>query len=299
MKYRIATLTISQEQRLLNSGGFLNALESRPNDQNLSNKNLFHRMGYEPGARCMDAYFLNSRENDMVRRIELAAADSRRDGETGIDAEADGTEPAAFSPPISYTVREAPPLFTPLLFAGADAVQALPAAQSLPLYHDTNLLVILDLSVLRAVGSSGREDLLRTRLGPVQTVLSNLLHAYGMIGDMRVAIAGFANGGCLHTSWRPLAAAIGSLDSLTSASLFNDSDPVEVAQSAWQRGGSFTDKARNIMYFLSESDPETGNEIGVYLSDAERQAWSDFVAGGAGASDRVISVGLHHRHPVH
>lgn len=247
----------------------------------------------------MDAYFPNSRENDMVRRIGLTATDSRREADTTAGSAADlavaGSELVAFSPPpISYTVREAPPLF-----AGVDAVQALPGAQSLPLYHDTNLLVILDLSVLRSIGSSGREDLLRTRLGPIQTVLSNLLHAYGMIGDMRVAIAGFANGGCLHTPWRPLAAAIDSLDSLTSAHLFNDSNPVEVAQSAWQRGGSFTDKARNIMYFLSESDPEAGNEIGVYLSDAERQAWSDFVARGAGVSDRVISVGLHHRHPLH
>lgn len=225
-----------------------------------------------------------------------AAAESGLVDPAGRDIGNDNAEPADSNPVISYVVREAPPLFTGLddLPPPADTPRD---PQPLPLYHDTNVLVVLDLSVLRTATAARREDLLRARLAPAQSVLSNLLHAYGMTGDMRVAVAGFAEGCTLHCSWNPLATALGSLDRLTSAALFKGGSPIEIAASAWQRGGSFTDNVRNIMYFLSEGGPESGG-IGAGLTPAEKAAWNRFVADADSPCDRVISVALHHAwHP--
>lgn len=239
----------------------------------------------------MDVHSQSASEISIGRRGEphgVAAGNDNADL-------ADGNP--VISPVISYVVREAPPLFADgdALPSSADAPRDL---QPLPLYHDTNVLVVLDLSALRSVGAAQREDLLRARLAPAQSVLSNLLHAYGMIGDTRVAIAGFASGASLHCSWNPLASALDSLDRLTSAALLKGGSPIELAASTWQRGGSFTDNVRNIMYFLSESDPESGGDIGAYLTPAEKDAWNRFITDSDCPCDRVVSVALHHARPL-
>jgi hypothetical protein len=198
---------------------------------------------------------------------------------------------------VSYVVREALPLFATTTASPMPDRLPQDAGRPLPFYRDTNLLVIVDLSVLRVTEPSRHNDVLQTRVRTAQSALSNLLHAYGMVGDVRVAIAAFANGAVLHCPWHATAPAIASLDSLRSQHIFNGADPIECAQDAWSAIGQPAESAQNIAYFMSEGRSGAGDGIGEFLSDAEKCAWNHFLHGAAAACDRVFAVSFDH-YPV-
>lgn len=260
----------------------------------------------------MDVHSLDDRDNPGGREINLyldayadmpiyrGAARGRsfaHGTETDAEDEQKPFDPEGLEadpPAISYVVREATPLFASLGGNVANASPIVDERPAHPCYHNTNLLVVLDLGVLRSTDPDRRGDVLNARLKTAQAALANLLNAYSMFGVSRVAICAFAGGAALHFPWGQLSAALASLESLQVHDVFNGANAIEMAAHAWHAEGRLPDSAHNVAYFLSEGHSNTSDGIGEHLADEEKAQWHNFLHGAA-TFDRVFAIGLNHR----
>jgi len=270
----------------------------------------------------MDVHSLNESDNSGGREANLyldAYADMpvyrgaarRRSFAHGTEADIEGLqepcEPESSesdATAISYVVREAAPLFAgfggdvTVCSPGTDIPKAGEPAtddqRAQPFYHNTNLLVVLDLGVLRATDPNRRDEILKSRIKTARAALANLLHAYSMFGIARVAICAFAGGAALHFRWGQLSAALASLEALQVADVFNDANAIEIAEDAWLADGRLLDGAHNVAYFLSEGNSANSESIGEHLANDEKAQWHDFLHETA-TFDRVFAIGFNHR----
>lgn len=265
----------------------------------------------------MDIHSLNDSDNSGGREANLyldayaempiyRGAARRRSfahgTETDVEDQQESCEPESLetdAAAISYVVREATPLFAGF---GGDFVSRSPETgqpgngdqQAQPFYHNTNLLVVLDLGVLRATDPNCRDEVLKSRIRTAQAALANLLHAYSMFGSARVAICAFAGGAALHFRWGQLSAALASLEFLQVADVFNNESAIVIAENAWHADGRLLDGAHNVAYFLSEGSSTASDGIGEHLATDEKAQWHDFLHG-APTFDRVFAIGFNHR----
>lgn len=166
--------------------------------------------------------------------------------------------------------------------------------RQLSVYHDTNILIVLDLRAVPAGRADHHGRLFQSHIETAQATLANLLHAYGMIGAVQATVVAFARGATLHFPWGQAPAALASLKSLRAEHVANGANPIAKAHDAWTAGGRIAENAGNIVYFLSYGDASAEGGAVDHLPEDDKRQWNNFLHGSTLHFDRVFSVGFNH-----
>ncbi|MBT9499568.1 MAG: VCBS domain-containing protein, partial [Zoogloea sp.] len=145
---------------------------------------------------------------------------------------------------------------------------------------DTNLLIILDNS-----GSMNTSDGVdgTTRLKSAVEALKQLINRYDDFGEVRVRIVTFnSKASALGTTWTDVDIAKDQLTLVTPTGTTNYDSAITAGQSAFASTGKLA-SGQNLVYFLSDGQPNPGTEIGT----ADETAWKSFLQ-----SNNVTSYAL-------
>ena len=203
---------------------------------------------------------------------------------------------------LSYTVVERAPLFydpqddlTPL---AVDAEDLAPInyndanSGSENGYRDTNVMIVLDVSgSMKEDADSGAAGV-QSRLSIAKSALSNLLHTYETLGDVRVTVVAFSIGASIAFDWGSVADAIAAIDALTAGGVTNYDAALEAAAIAWTAPGKLAGDVDNVVYFLSDGKPTWGGGFGNHLSATDKAEWNDFLENPGNGVDHVYAVGI-------
>jgi VCBS repeat-containing protein len=144
-----------------------------------------------------------------------------------------------------------------------------------PSGHDTNLMLVLDVS-----GSmddpSGLTGL--SRLDVLKAAVNELLEQYGNLGDVRVQIVAFSTGASqVGSDWMDLATAKAAVDALTANGNTNYDAALTLAQSLFSHSGKLaTPGVENVSYFMSDGEPnQPTNSAGINAT--EENTWTTFL----------------------
>ncbi|HWP26828.1 MAG TPA: DUF5801 repeats-in-toxin domain-containing protein [Xanthobacteraceae bacterium] len=145
-----------------------------------------------------------------------------------------------------------------------------------PAGHDTNLLLILDVS-----GSmddpSGLTDL--TRLDVMKAAVNELLEQYDNLGDVRVRIVTFSSGASASGSvWMTADQAKTAVAALTAGGSTNYDAALTTAQTAFADAGKLTTAGvQNVSYFMSDGEPNAPSGS-AGINAAEEAVWTSFLS---------------------
>jgi Mg-chelatase subunit ChlD len=164
-----------------------------------------------------------------------------------------------------------------------------------PAPRNVNVLLILDRS-----GSMG--DVIpnsggKTRLQLLQEATASMLNTLAQNGDVRVMVIGFTTNAAEGSAgqWVDVATAIASINALTPDSLTNYEDALEEGAQAFNTDtgdrGDFADHD-NLVFFMSDGVPTTGGGTDNHLTDANKQAWDNFLENPANSIDQLTVVGI-------
>ncbi len=144
-----------------------------------------------------------------------------------------------------------------------------------PAGHDTNLMLVLDVS--GSMGdSSGLTGL--TRLDVLKASVNELLEQYGNLGDVRVQIVTFStNASQAGTDWMTLSQAKAAVAALSAGGNTNYDAAVTTAESIFNHSGQLaTAGVQNVSYFMSDGVPNLpSGSVGV--SASEEATWTTFL----------------------
>ena len=251
--------------------------------------------------------------------IEIATAAGPAAGDAGDSPENNGGIFSPFDPAIgiggltavgglqptalSYTVVERAPLF----YDPQDDLTTLSLDDSEDLapvnyndansgrendYRDTNVMIVLDVSgSMKEDADSGAAGI-QTRLSIAKSALSNLLHTYETLGDVRVTVVAFSIGASIAFDWGSVADAIAAIDALTAGGVTNYDAALEAAATAWTAPGKLDGDVDNVVYFLSDGKPTWGGGFGNHLSATDKAEWNDFLENPSNGVDHVYAVGI-------
>jgi uncharacterized protein YegL len=112
-----------------------------------------------------------------------------------------------------------------------------------------------------------------TRLDLVKASVSELLEQYDNLGDVKVRIVTFSNGGSQQGgAWVDVEQAKTIVNGLTAGGSTNYDAALTTAQAAFASNGKYSD-GQNVSYFLSDGDPSTSP------TGPHQSAWLSFVNG--------------------
>ena len=141
--------------------------------------------------------------------------------------------------------------------------------------HDTNLMLVLDVSGSMASGS-GLPGL--TRLDVLKAAVNELLEQYGDVGNVRVQIVEFSTDAAqVGSDWMTIAQAKSAVDALVADGNTNYDAPIATAESIFTHAGALaTAGIENVSYFMSDGEPNLpAGSIGMNAS--EETAWTSFL----------------------
>jgi VCBS repeat-containing protein len=167
-----------------------------------------------------------------------------------------------------------------------------------PAPRNVNVLLILDRSGSMAdiVPNSGG----LSRLQVLQAATANMLNTLAANGDVRVMVIGFTTSAAEGSNgqWMSVAEAIIAINALTPANLTNYEDALEEGAQAFNNDvGDRGDFAThdNLVFFMSDGVPTTGgtgDADGNHLTDANLEAWDNFLEDPANSIDQLTVVGI-------
>jgi VCBS repeat-containing protein len=144
-----------------------------------------------------------------------------------------------------------------------------------PAGHDTNLLLILDVS-----GSmddpSGLTGL--SRLEVMKAAVNELLEQYDNLGDVRVRIVTFSSSAsAVGSVWMTVDQAKAALAALSADGSTNYDAALTTAQTAFADAGKLTTAGvQNVSYFMSDGEPNAPSGS-AGINAAEEAAWASFL----------------------
>ncbi|MBK8161351.1 MAG: VWA domain-containing protein [Rhodospirillaceae bacterium] len=158
--------------------------------------------------------------------------------------------------------------------------------------RNANIMVVLDVSGSMNEDADSGTAGIQTRIAIARAALTNLLHTYDTLGEVRVTVVAFGTGAVVHFAWGSVADAIDSLGTLVPKDLTNYAAALGIADDAWMAGGKLTGDTDNIVYFLSDGKPTAGGGFGNHLTAAQKTDWNIFLEDPFNAIDHVYAVGI-------
>jgi hypothetical protein len=159
-------------------------------------------------------------------------------------------------------------------------------------YRDTNVMIVLDVSGSMKEDADSSAAGVQSRLSIAKSALSNLLHTYETLGDVRVTVVAFSIGASIAFDWGSVADAIAAIDALSASGVTNYDAALEAAATAWTAPGKLDGDVDNVVYFLSDGKPTWGGGFGNHLSATDRAEWNDFLENPGNGVDHVYAVGI-------
>jgi VCBS repeat-containing protein len=144
-----------------------------------------------------------------------------------------------------------------------------------PAGHDTNIMLILDVS-----GSMGDASGLTglTRLSVLKAAVNELFEQYGDLGNVRVQILQFSTSASqVGTDWMTIAQAKAAVNVLSAGGNTNYDAAVSTAESIFIHSGVLTTAGvQNVSYFMSDGVPNLpSGSVGINAS--EEATWTTFL----------------------
>lgn len=159
-------------------------------------------------------------------------------------------------------------------------------------YRDTNVMVVLDVSGSMKEDADSSAAGVQSRLSIAKSALSNLLHTYETLGDVRVTVVAFSIGASIAFDWGSVADAIAAIDALMAGGVTNYDAALEAAATAWTAPGKLDGDVDNVVYFLSDGKPTWGGGFGNHLSATDKAEWNDFLENPSNGVDHLYAVGI-------
>jgi Mg-chelatase subunit ChlD len=163
-------------------------------------------------------------------------------------------------------------------------------------YRDTNVMIVLDVSGSMKEDADSTVDGVQSRIDIAQAALSNLLHTYETLGDVRVTVVAFNQGAETLFSWGSVSDAIAAIEAiiLDPKALTNYQAALEQAETAWGASGKLTGDVDNVVYFVSDGKPTWGGDKdnANHLTAGQKAAWDAFLEDPSNGIDHVYAVGI-------
>jgi uncharacterized protein YegL len=163
-------------------------------------------------------------------------------------------------------------------------------------YRDTNVMIVLDISGSMKEDADSTVDGVQSRLEIAQAALSNLLHTYETLGDVRVTVVTFDKTASTAFSWGSVSDAIAAIEAiiLDPKAVTNYQAALAEAETAWGGAGKLTGDVDNVVYFVSDGKPTWGGDKdnANHLTAAQKAAWDAFLEDPSNGIDHVYAVGI-------
>ncbi|MDY0872558.1 VWA domain-containing protein [Dongia rigui] len=163
-------------------------------------------------------------------------------------------------------------------------------------YRDTNVMIVLDVSGSMKEDADASVDGVQSRLEIAQAALSNLLHTYETLGDVRVTVVTFDKTASTAFSWGSVADAIAAIEAiiLDPKAVTNYQAALATAETAWEAPGKLSGDVDNVVYFVSDGKPTWGGDKdnGNHLTAGQKAAWDAFLEDPSNGIDHVYAVGI-------
>ncbi|WP_374651089.1 vWA domain-containing protein [Dongia sp.] len=161
-------------------------------------------------------------------------------------------------------------------------------------YRDTNVMIVLDISGSMNEDADVATGGVQSRISIAKAALSNLLHTYETLGDVRATVVVFNKTASILFNWGSVSEAIAAIEAIIidPKALTNYDAALEAAETAWENPGKLTGDVDNVIYFLSDGKPTWGGGWGNHLSDTDIATWDAFLEDPANGINHVYAVGI-------
>ncbi|MBI2257166.1 MAG: VWA domain-containing protein [Proteobacteria bacterium] len=164
-------------------------------------------------------------------------------------------------------------------------------------YRDTNVMIVLDISGSMLEDADATTAGTQSRLSIAKAALSNLLHTYETLGDVRVTLVTFDKTASIPFSWGSVSDAITAIEALLigdSKALTNYEAALKAAESAYEAPGKLTGDVDNVVYFVSDGKPTWGGDKdnANHLTAGQKDAWDAFLEDPSNGIHHVYAVGI-------
>jgi Mg-chelatase subunit ChlD len=164
-------------------------------------------------------------------------------------------------------------------------------------YRDTNVMIVLDVSGSMLEDADSVAAGTQSRLSIAKAALSNLLHTYETLGDVRVTLVTFDKTASIPFAWGSVSDAIAAIEALLIGdpqAVTNYEAALKAAENAYEAPGKLSGDVDNVVYFVSDGKPTWGGDKdnGNHLTAGQKAAWDAFLEDPSNGIHHVYAVGI-------